>query len=94
VWFDDSIAGMSFVTLSGVDSVNPFFGATGTRHVVVRASNATRSATWNIFFQGAGSACRISAEAPSASSLSAASVKRGFLGRPAVRSAALGRKSH
>jgi hypothetical protein len=95
VWIDDSIAGMSYDTTSGVDVITKFAPGTGTRHVVLRASNATLNATWDIFYQGAGATCKISIEMPAAaSSLSAASVRRGFLGRRVVRSGTLGRKGH
>jgi len=94
VWFDDTIAGMSLVTLTDTNDVVRFTGVTGTRHVVVHATNATRSATWNVFYEGAaaGSPCRISAEGPAAASLSTTSVQRRVLGRPAVRPAVRGRK--
>jgi hypothetical protein len=94
VWFDDSLAGTSFDTRSGVDVITKLNPGTGTRHVVLRASNASRSATWDIFFQGAGSTCKISIEMPAAASLSAASVTRALLGKRVARSGARVRKGH
>ena len=93
MWIDDSIAGMSFDTTSGVDVITKLAGVGGTRHLVLRASNATRSATWDIFYQGAGATCKISIEMPAAaSSASAASLRRVSVGSRVVRSAARGRK--
>lgn len=93
VWIDDSIAGMSYDTTSGLAVITKFGGVGGTRHLVLRASNATRSATWDIFYQGAGATCKISIEMPAAaSSPSAASLKRVSVGSRVVRPAARGRK--
>jgi hypothetical protein len=51
--------------MSGIAVISPLVPGTGTRHIELRASNATRSATWDIFYQGAGTACVISIEMPS-----------------------------
>jgi hypothetical protein len=52
VWKDDSIAGSSFNNLSGIAVITYLNPGTGTRHVVLRASNTTKSGTWDIFIEG------------------------------------------
>ena len=64
MWIDDSIAGLSYQTMSGVAVISPLVPGTGTRHIELRASNSSRSATWDIYYQGAGSDCVISIEMP------------------------------
>jgi hypothetical protein len=93
VWVDDSIAGMSYETRSGFSVITKLNPGTGTRHVVVRESNASLSATFDIFIQGSGATCKASIEFPSsANTLSAASVKHAFLGMRVARSGVRGQK--
>lgn len=48
-WIDDSIAGMRYTRIRPPDVDTIVYQGTGTRHVVVRASNSISSGTWDIF---------------------------------------------
>ena len=61
VWVDDSIAGSSYETRTGIAVINYIVPGAGTRHVVLRASNTTKSGTFDMFFEGsAANGCLIS----------------------------------
>jgi hypothetical protein len=63
VWIDDSIAGTSYRTLAtrDFDYYPGPTASTGTRHLVVRMANATKSGSWDIFIEGsAGNGCSAS----------------------------------
>jgi hypothetical protein len=52
VWVDDSIAGVSYRTVSAQAFVSLMLDGTGTRHLVVRMSTASKSGTWDVFLEG------------------------------------------
>ena len=62
VWIDDSIAGSSFHLIPDIGGEILYLDSdTGTRHVVVRAMNSTKSGTWDIFIEGSvAHGCRAS----------------------------------
>lgn len=52
VWIDDSIAGLSYRTLPADNFDYLLNGDSGTRHLVIRMSNSTKSGTWNVYIEG------------------------------------------
>jgi hypothetical protein len=62
-WVDDSSTGVTVQTLANLAAPPIFNGASGTRHVGLRDSNASGSAEFDIYFFGNGvDTCHISAE--------------------------------
>ena len=63
IWLDDSIDGSSYAERTGVQVISPLVPGTGTRHVVLRASNSGKSGTWDMFYEGSATfGCLISVQ--------------------------------
>ena len=54
VWTEDSGGTSSFNKVAGNEAITNLARGIGTRHVVVRAMNSTKSGTWDIFLHGSG----------------------------------------
>ena len=54
VWTEDSGAPSSFNKVASNEVISNLAQGIGTRHVVIRAMNSTKSGTWDIFLHGSG----------------------------------------